>query len=373
MNSVVLGLGFGDEGKGRVVDALCAGMIKQSYEDRLSDLDKPTVVRFSGGGQAGHTVVLEDGTKHVFSNLGSGTLRGCPTYWSEHCPFDPSALLNELTELGRGMPLLYVNGKCPVVTPYDIEAQRSCATNRTHGTVGCGIGTTIQREEDHHHLLVEDLAHPMVVQIKLNLIAQYYGAELDHSGFSDACLLAQECYQVIYDRPNTLEFIWEGSQGLLLDQNIGFFPHVTRSNTGSANIPESVRRTAKIYAVTRAYQTRHGAGPMTNEARKENSYIMEAKDETNQYGNYQGIFRRSLLDLDLLEYGMTKEPMLRLVRNRDVLVITCLDHMGTPAYTVGGVVKVCGSLGTMAETIRGKLGFNSVQFSMSPSGPLHES
>lgn len=96
---VVIGLGYGDEGKGLSTDYLC---LKS---------DKPLVVRFNGGHQAGHTVVLPNEKMHIFACFGSGTLRGIPTYWSKFCTLSPTVLLAEYKELiaiGTN-PILYVN------------------------------------------------------------------------------------------------------------------------------------------------------------------------------------------------------------------------------------------------------------------------
>ena len=79
---IVIGLGYGDEGKGRTVDYLC------------SQNPNSIVVRFSGGQQAGHTV-MTNGIKHIFSNYGAGTLQGCPTYISEHATIYPLTMLME--------------------------------------------------------------------------------------------------------------------------------------------------------------------------------------------------------------------------------------------------------------------------------------
>jgi len=84
---IVVGLGYGDEGKGLTTDFLC-GQSKF-----------PLVIRFNGGHQAGHTVVTKDGVRHVFSSFGAGTLRNAPTYWSRYCTFSPAYLLYELESL----------------------------------------------------------------------------------------------------------------------------------------------------------------------------------------------------------------------------------------------------------------------------------
>jgi adenylosuccinate synthase len=112
----VIGLGFGDEGKGKVVSSLCS---------QSPDHDK-IVVRYCGGHQAGHRVLLNDGSSHVFSHFGSGTLQGVPTYWSQFCTVDPMGLLNELDILLNKIPIfstdkirLYIDAKCPITTPYE--------------------------------------------------------------------------------------------------------------------------------------------------------------------------------------------------------------------------------------------------------------
>jgi adenylosuccinate synthase len=122
------------------------------------------------------------------------------------------------------------------------------------------------------------------------------------------------------------KLIFEGSQGLLLDQHYGFFPNVTRSNVGSKNILKLTKELPKFFAVTRAYQTRHGNGPMTNESLSLS--LLETIDETNRWNKYQGSFKTSVLDLDLLEYAVEKDHVLS--NHRDNLVITCLDQIEPP-------------------------------------------
>ena len=109
-NKVVIGAGFGDEGKGLFTDYLCR------------NCENPLIIRFSGGQQAGHTVVA-DGLHHVFSNFGSGTLQGAPSYFSRFCTIDPVGIMNELDILMDKVmsPKLFIDVRCPVTTPYDIR------------------------------------------------------------------------------------------------------------------------------------------------------------------------------------------------------------------------------------------------------------
>lgn len=332
MDKAVIGLGFGDEGKGRVVDYLC------------SLFNPSLVIRFSGGQQAGHQVITDD-CRHVFSNFGSGTLQGVPTYWSKYCTIDPVGILNELDVLlEKGIkPTLYIDERCPVTTPHDkIKNKRLDAVNR-HGSCGVGVGQTYQREEDFYSLLFADLFFPSVLEEKYFLIAKSYYGNLTTINFLSDCaeLVKSEHVKITYGIPDHLkyknDYIFEGSQGLLLDQNIGFFPHVSRGNFGSKNILDMGNK-PEIFLVTRAYQTRHGNGPMTNEGLdydiKENPY------EQNPDDNIQGKFRRTMLDLDLLKYAILRDEYIRQVENK-TLIITCLDLIDEYIFTVNGKVENC--------------------------------
>lgn len=322
----VIGAGFGDEGKGKVVSYLC------------SHLEKPLVIRFSGGHQAGHHVVIDNNLSHVFSNFGSGTLQGIDTYWSKYCTIDPVGILNELDILKKkGVnPALYIDGKCPVTTPMDKRQNLKWNNLHEHGTCGVGFGQTLKREEDRYSLLFSDLFNKSVFNIKLNLIKRYYDVDSNNNNieyrkyldqinnFVLDCisLIASEHIKITDSFPDNgySDYLFEGSQGLLLDQDVGFFPHVTRANTGTKNIL-SMGFNPYVYLVTRAYQTRHGNGPMTNESLehniKPNPFEQQEKDGT------QGKFRVSPLDLDLLKYGIERDDHIK--SNSYTLVTTCMD------------------------------------------------
>lgn len=316
----VIGLGFGDEGKGRTVDRLCA-----LHPDSL-------VVRFNGGHQAGHTVV-RDGVRHVFSNFGSGTLLGVPTYWSKFCTVDPVGILNEYEVLkNKGIkPKLYIDAKCPVVTPSDSMHNKSSKNYARNGTVGVGFGATLQREEDYYSLLFEDLFHPQIAMEKLRNIRAYYkncfpGEEIEH--FVRASRFATDNFEISYGMPQYDNYILEGAQGLLLDQHYGFFPNVTRSNTGTKNIIKLFPdEDVKFYLVTRAYQNRHGNGFMTNLSVPFDQSIKDL-DKTNVNNAYQGSLRVSPLDLDLIEYAIKKDDGIRNTWNsHKKVIVTCLRHV----------------------------------------------
>lgn len=354
MNSqAVIGLGFGDEGKGTFTAYLC------------SQAENPIVVRYSGGHQAGHTVVTKD-NHHIFSSFGSGTLQNVPTYWSQYCTFYPTAFLNELDVLNKKgiTPKIFVNNKCPITTLYDLYANQCDNNNLTHGSCGVGFGATIAREENHYSLLFEDLFYNSVLKIKLEAIKEYYKMKGPFNDFLEDCKQAINIAIPTGNMPTGYDtYIYEGSQGLLLDKDIGFFPNVTRSNTGLKNIYPTYCM-PEVFLVTRAYQTRHGNGPMTNENISHN--ILTNPNETNQEHKYQGKFRRSLLDLDLIEYAIKKDNYLNDETVNKSLVITCLDHIENDyRFTHEGEIVVSGDKNRFVEKIGYRLDIKSIYISES--------
>lgn len=357
-SKAVIGLAFGDEGKGLTTNYLCL-----QNPDAL-------VVRYSGGQQAGHTVV-SDGKRHVFSNFGSGTFNGNPTYWSKYCTFDPVGFYKEckiLHNLGI-YPQIHIDGKCPVTTPMDKEINEEKDMN--NGTCGVGVGTTLAREEKFFSLLFEDLFHPSVVKTKIELMRKYYrDCNQEYLDVFYHCvdwiynvfLSWNSGFYKTYGIPyNYHTLIFEGSQGLLLDQHYGFFPHVTRSNVGTTNILELVND-VEVYCITRSYQTRHGNGPMTNLEIPHNLKLNPL--ETNVNNKFQGEFKVSLLDLDLLEYAVSKD--IHINKNRKNLVISCIDQLeDIPRFTRHGKIEECKDKFEFIQKIGNILQFNSVYYSES--------
>ncbi len=371
---IVIGLGFGDEGKGLVTDYLC------------TKTKNPLVMRFSGGHQAGHTVNVK-GVSHVFSNFGSGGLRGRSTYWSKYCTVHPTGILNEMRALHNKsfFPKLYIDAKCPITTPYEIYHDQFDSITFKHGSCGVGFGKTIEREEKFVSLLFEDLYNETVFNIKMQMIHEYYYNNINTVMINELNIdeFKEDCKELIHneyigkvDRVYDLFFnyktlVAEGSQGLLLDKDIGFFPHVTRSNTDCTNLNDFItnevhRFNANIYYVTRAYQTRHGNGPMTNEDIPHNIKLDE--NETNKTNQYQGDFRRSILDLDLLEYSLNKSKSTFNYTEsiKRTLVITCLDHViGELKYTYKGKLVKHENPKEFINSIKTILGFKKVLASIS--------
>ncbi|MFA7284836.1 MAG: adenylosuccinate synthetase [Candidatus Absconditabacterales bacterium] len=351
--AIVLGLGFGDEGKGITTDYL------------VRNAQHPLVVRFSGGQQAGHTVALSSGQRHVFSSIGSGALRGAPSYWSKYCTLYPTGLRKERESLQKqGLrPMLYVDMLSMVTTPYDIAYNRATESLNNHGSCGLGFAATVERSTTTPNLLfAQDLQFGWVVAQKMKAIDTYYVQKIKRTNNDKLLGLYQEHLaaftletfwedtQIILQYIELVteqsivskfdEIIFEGSQGILLDQDHGFFPHVTRSYTTSRNAVEIIARNKlevpDIYYITRAYQTRHGNGPMTNEQLP--LQLINNENETNILNDWQGNFRTSILDLDLINFAIKTDSSYSGLSTKH-LVVTCLDQVPALSMTLHGDVR----------------------------------
>ena len=335
--SIVVDLGFGDAGKGLCVDWLASQQPASSL-----------VLRFSGGHQVGHTVVYRD-KHHTFSNFGAGSFRGVPTYYSEHCTVFPPAMSMEAQHLSPLTLTTYFHPRVKVCTPWDIAFNHALEKQNQHGSCGVGFGSTVLRHRNGVTLFALDLDHPWVFRQKLNSIKDYYQRasgrhpelqalfqeqvqHLDINKFILACEQARPLYQLtrLSDiAANYSHWIFEGSQGILLDEVHGIFPHVTPSDTSSKNVwemlaPYNVAEVA-LYYLTRCYQTRHGNGPMSSEKLIN---LRNNNREANQHNQFQGAFRCAELDFSLLDYALQCERSYH-VNNcalSEQLLMTCLDQ-----------------------------------------------
>jgi adenylosuccinate synthase len=326
---VVIGLGYGDEGKGVTTEYLCS-----------QDPTNTIVARFSGGQQAGHKVMKGD-VEHIFSNFGAGTLSGCPTYWSQHCTFDPVAFCREYRVLKQegADPLVFIHPEAMVTTPYDKHANQH-GSERKHGTCGQGIFKTKSRTWNGISLYVRDilLLSPEQLDTMLEIIKLYYQSEqLVLRDFWNAVFDIKEMLGIHVFMTDTLpeykHTVFEGSQGLMLDEYIGTMPHCTPSDM----TPRLINHYGldEIYLVTRCYQTRHGNGPMTN-----TDYPVEVvnnEHETNVTNEWQGEFRSTLLDLDQLIHAK-REGIDKVIQphTKVNLVVTCTDQLSEYELTHNG-------------------------------------
>jgi adenylosuccinate synthase len=351
---VVIGSGFGDEGKGLMTD----------YFTRLHGGGGVLVARFNGGAQAGHTVVAGD-VRHVFSHFGAGSLAGADTLLSRHFIANPIVFQREHGELaGLGVhPRVSVDPRAPVTTPYDmlinemVEASRGAAR---HGSVGLGINETVTRSRERAFRLSVGQAvrdRGAAAAVLRGIRDRWVPARAARLGIQAECekrgdLIGSEAlienWLAVLDefirrvdvRPDTDvlrehdHVVFEGAQGLALDQVRGAFPHVTRSHTGVRNVVELMAElppaeTAVTYA-TRAYLTRHGAGPLDGEL--PDRPFPGVYDRTNVPHPFQGRLRYALLNVSALRERIALDfgDMAALGRSAGIrmgVAVTCLDQL----------------------------------------------
>ena len=355
----VIGAAYGDEGKGRTVDALVA----KAQQDGL----RPWVVRFNSGAQAGHTVVTPDGRRHVFHQVGSGAFRNAPTYLGAEVVLNPWLLAGELdalASLGISAPRLLADPSAPVSVPWDAminQALEHARGDGRHGSCGVGFGETVGRSLDPaYELRGIDLTSEARVRARLVTIRhEYVPRRLEEVGLAADALDAWLDNTALTDRfvfdaltlgrrvewcvPQVLAsrdaLVFEGAQGLRLDQDLGEFPYVTRSHTGLPGIARVARNGGlcalgplDVHYVTRAYLTRHGAGPLPDELSAPSA--PKFRDPTNVPNPYQGSLRFAHLDQDVLRTDIRQD--LERVLDR--------QHPKTPVNTPRGIHGVAGAL-----------------------------
>ncbi|MFG1857653.1 adenylosuccinate synthetase [Actinomadura geliboluensis] len=352
---IVVDLGFGDAGKGTVVDHLCA--------TRPVDV----VVRFNGGAQAAHNVVAGDGRHHTFAQFGSGTFTpGVRTHLSRFMLVDPLALAAEadhLRSLGVGDALdrLTVDRDAPLTTPYHRAANRARETARgaaRHGSCGMGIGETASYALAHADApRAGDCLEPARLRRRLAAVRDWYrDAFPGGPGVPDvdACAAAFAAFgeRVAIVGGGHLHgplrggtAVFEGAQGVLLDEWHGFHPYTTWSTTTFANaetlLAEAGASAARL-GVLRAYSTRHGPGPFVTE---DPALTAGLPDRHNGTGPWQGAFRVGHLDAVALRYALDAAG------GADGLAVTHLDVAGArPDLRVARAYEIDGARVERLET-----------------------
>jgi len=360
---VVIGANFGDEGKGLTTEYFAV-----RHPNTL-------VVRFNGGAQAAHTVVLPDSREHVFSHFGSGTLDGIPTYLSQFFLINPILYVEEREKLEqkmkdqRTLPVLYVHRNAFVSTPYDMMINQIAELNRgedRHGSCGYGISETVVRSEhEKYRISVADLYDSRLLQEKLRSIKEEYvprrlnelGCRYIPEDYTFG-LTSHEVFDAFFHDCDIFKrtvcitddsilhafdsIVFEGAQGLLLDQNlIEYSPHITHSNTGIDNVVEIMQNMdfdyeMEVVYVTRSYMTRHGAGPFPTETT--DKPYRKMWDLTNVPNPWQGSLRFGILDVDFLHKNVMKDVAKNTLPHvRNSLMVTCLDQIDDKAkYIVDG-------------------------------------
>jgi len=318
---VTVGLGFGDESKGATVDWLCRHF--------KADL----VVRYSGGSQCGHNVELPTGARHCFSQFGAGSFADVPTYLGPEVIIYPEAMWREYLHLfGLGYkPRLFVHPKCLVTTFFHRSVNRYKEERRgqaKHGSCGHGIGETrsYALNDPIGSMRAEDLCHLQVVEEKTEAIAKSlkmpaFGNEALHVWDAWRALTMKKVVVVTEEPPAFDTAVFEGAQGVLLDEDWGFHPYTTWSKVTTDhafsllklwNVPHHM-----TLGVIRSYHTRHGAGPFPTYDEK---LTQRLPDPGNPHNPWQEHLRCGWLDFSLLRYALTVQPV-------DAIALSHIDQL----------------------------------------------
>lgn len=337
---LVQGLGYGDEGKGQTIHRLAL------------DHDATMVVRFNGGAQAAHNVIDKDGHHHTFSQFGSASLiPNTRTFLSRFITINPNALMNEAQHLsmvsGRTEKNLFeslaIDRRALVVTPYHKYLNRWKERMRgelKHGSCGMGIGECQADFIKYGDAVLRagDLADIRTLREKMKFTRYLQltkAGVLDEPGCYEDIEGISSRYFNIANRLNLVDsdylnpwlskdkpVLFEGSQGVLLDEKYGFAPYHTWSNCTFGNaytLLTEAKFVGTICAIglLRAYATRHGIGPFVTE---DEALTQQIPDKHNTTNDWQGKFRVGHFDLVTARYAI------RVIGHLHHLYITCRDR-----------------------------------------------
>jgi adenylosuccinate synthase len=341
-NTVVLGLQWGDEGKGKIVDLLA-----EQYD---------IIARYQGGHNAGHTVEIGE-KKFVLHLIPSGILHeGKQCVIGNGVVVDPGALIQEMDELrqqgiqdfeGR----LFVSGRAHVIMPYHRVLDRLREDNlgkKKIGTTGRGIGPTYESKMARSGIVLSDLLHEPVLRDKLKVNLEYvrqlikedipelsyryicttylrYGKRIQ-SYITDCSLLLDQAIRA------GKQILCEGAQGVMLDVDHGTYPYVTSSSASAGGVCTGLglgpSKIDKVLGVIKAYTTRVGEGPFPTELFDHTGKSL--RDRGGEYGATTGRPRRcGWFDALVGKYAVR-------INGVDSLAVTKLDVLDTFS-----TIKIC--------------------------------
>ena len=351
---IVVGLGYGDEGKGSITDALTR-VHKAKH-----------VIRYNGGPQAAHHVVTDEGQLHCFAQLTSGTFtEEVHSFLGPEMLINPLNMLEEariLEEEGVKDPLsrVYIDPACLVVTPYHRQINRmkeSLRGTSRHGSCGQGVGQAWMdaQKEGYPVLRFEDLFDKercrqllkWIWMMKVDLAEQWLDLHPEREDLRESLHQLQYAlpYEVLCEQyldfayhsgvhkadvasdlsvhHNHQTLIFEGAQGVLLDRERGFWPHVTPSDTTAREAHKILERadlphTPHVLGILRGYASRHGAGPFVSEVFGLEQALPEQHNGTNRW---QGDFRVGWFDLVKARYA------LKVAKEVNSIALTQLDRL----------------------------------------------
>jgi len=273
MNKAVIGLQWGDEGKGKIVDYLS------------EDFD--LVVRYQGGNNAGHTVIVDD-TTYKLNLIPSGVIRGKICFLGQGVVLDPNHFSNEYDQIKKKInnPEIYLSSNISLILDYHKQLDKInesiLNTEKKIGTTSKGIGPAYQDKVGRKSIKLYDLKSKKIIEEKMHSIKKFYDPILE--SFNESKINIEQTIQDLlsfYDVVNELivdnsqikkefknkKILFEGAQGALLDLDHGSYPFVTSSNTVSSNIVigSALQVDYQTVGIFKAYSTRVGNGPFPSE------------------------------------------------------------------------------------------------------------
>jgi len=313
---VVVGAQWGDEGKGKIVDWLC----------HRADV----VVRFQGGHNAGHTLVVGN-TTYKLALLPSGVVQGKLSIIGNGVVVDPWALASEIEKIeAQGVKIntekLVLSDQAALILPFhrDLDAAREAQAGAASiGTTQRGIGPAYEDKVGRRAIRVADLADPKSIEWKIGRLTAHHNAlrkgldlpEIDVSALKKELAAiapkvlpyAQPAWRVLNAAfEDSKRVLFEGAQGMLLDVDHGTYPFVTSSHCSTLGIPAGTgvppTHLRRVVGIMKAYSTRVGAGPFPTE--QDNAIGQRIREAGREYGTTTGRPRRcGWLDLVAVRYS----------------------------------------------------------------------
>ena len=273
MNTAIIGLQWGDEGKGKIVD----------YLSEKFDL----VVRYQGGNNAGHTVIVDD-TTYKLNLIPSGIIRGKVCFLGQGVVLDPNHFYKEFDQITKKIesPKIYLSSNISLILEYHKQLDKIneliLKNEKKIGTTSKGIGPAYQDKVGRKSIKLYDLKSKNIIEEKLETIKKFYDPILESFDESkinidktveDLLSFYESVKELIVDNSfikkefKNKKILFEGAQGALLDLDHGSYPFVTSSNTVSSNIVigSAMQVDYKTVGIFKAYATRVGNGPFPSE------------------------------------------------------------------------------------------------------------
>ncbi|GMO42466.1 MAG: adenylosuccinate synthase [Termitinemataceae bacterium] len=331
MKTVVIGAQWGDEGKGKIVD----------YLAEKADI----VVRFSGGANAGHTIVA-NGQQYALHLVPSGVLyKNKIVVLGAAMVIDPAALFEEIKMLNsRGIDTqgrIFISDRAHLVLPsyIEIDKQRDAARKKPIGTTGRGIGVTYSQKSSRDGIRIADLHWQEKIDALLDSDREFLATYADRLKSMSINLFA------FIENNKSKEILFEGAQGALLDLDSGTYPYVSSGLSCAAGAAVGgcigPRALDKILGVFKAYSTRVGNGPFPTEFDSEDAAQDElckfVREMGREYGVTTGRARRcGYLDLTALRYACITNSISSLVMTHIDIYDTLNEIKACIAYDICG-------------------------------------